>query len=238
MNRETRYALYLAPPPETELWRFGCEIIGRDAASGENLSGFALEGYDAEAWQALTSEPRRYGFHATIKAPFRLAPSVSPDELEARVSALARLLCPLETENLRVGSLAASEGRAFVALRPANPSAELARLEAVLVRELDDLRAPMTTAERARRAPERLSARQRAYLDAWGYPYVLEEFRLHFTLTNAIADHERIATALRVEFFRRVASHRLRIDALAIFVEERAGDPFRVLRRIPLGSGV
>ena len=66
-----RYALYLTPPPESDLWRFGCDVIGRDALTGDLRAGFAPEGHELEAWHDLTSDPRRYGFHATLKAPFR-----------------------------------------------------------------------------------------------------------------------------------------------------------------------
>lgn len=68
---QLRYALYLAPPTESELWRFGSDVIGRDAMTGASCDGFALEGYPPASWRNMTSEPRRYGFHATLKAPFR-----------------------------------------------------------------------------------------------------------------------------------------------------------------------
>ena len=69
---QLRYALYLAPPPESDLWRFGCDVIGRDALAGASREGFAPEGYTPSTWRSVTSAPRRYGFHATLKAPFRL----------------------------------------------------------------------------------------------------------------------------------------------------------------------
>ena len=77
MTQAARYAIYLAPAQESALWRFGSEVIGRDAASGAELSSFALDGFDAETWRGMTVEPRRYGFHATIKAPFRLSENES-----------------------------------------------------------------------------------------------------------------------------------------------------------------
>ena len=44
MMTPLRYAVYLAPPPESALWRFGSAVVGRDAASGEARSGFAPDG--------------------------------------------------------------------------------------------------------------------------------------------------------------------------------------------------
>ena len=70
--RAARYAVYLAPEPTSALWRFGSRVIGRDAASGEAIFGYAPAGFDAASWRAATDEPRRYGFHATLKAPLRL----------------------------------------------------------------------------------------------------------------------------------------------------------------------
>ena len=235
MNASTRYAVYLAPPPDGELWRFGSQVLGRDADSGESLDGFAPVGYDAEAWRSLVAEPRRYGFHATLKAPFRLNPAWSLRDLEARIATLARKIEPFDAGLLRISRLPVGDGRAFVALRPEKPSTELARLEAGVVRKLDPLRAPLTAAEVARRAPERLSPRQRYYLDAWGYPYVLDEFRLHFTLTGATPDYEAIVTKLEPEFESRVPSPTLRVDALALFAQDAAGGDFHVVGRFRLG---
>ncbi|MGH6798927.1 MAG: hypothetical protein ACREDI_11175 [Roseiarcus sp.] len=59
-----RYALYVAPPPESELWRFDCDGIGRDARTGASCDGFELEGYPPDSWRSMTSDPRRSGFHA------------------------------------------------------------------------------------------------------------------------------------------------------------------------------
>ena len=204
MNASTRYAIYLAPPIEGELSGFGSRVLGRDAETGASLDGFAPEGYEAEIWRALVAEPRRYGFHATLKAPFHLNPAWSLRDLEARMATLARKIEPFDAGSLRVSRFPAGEGRAFVALRPEKPSSELARLEASVVRKLDPFRAPLTAAEIARRAPKRLSPRQRYYLDAWGYPFVLDEFRLHFTLTGAVAESDAIMTKLAAAFERSV----------------------------------
>ena len=65
-----RYAIYFAPDPTSELWRFGSEVLGYDAASGSDCLHPASGDLD---WARITDEPRRYGFHATLKAPFSLA---------------------------------------------------------------------------------------------------------------------------------------------------------------------
>jgi Protein of unknown function (DUF1045) len=230
-----RYALYLAPPPESELWRFGCDVIGRDALTGASRLGFAPPGYPPDSWPQMTSEPRRYGFHATLKAPFRLRADLSLADSIGRIAEFALKFEPFEAGELSVGAIAASAGHAFVVLKPKGELTELRAFEGSVVRALDSLRAPLTDGERRRRRPERLTPRQAYYLDAWGYPFVLDEFRPHFTLTNAIPDADGVGRALEREFRLRVASRALRIDALTLFAESEPGGEFKILRRFALG---
>jgi hypothetical protein len=112
---------------------------------------------------------------------------------------------------------------------------ELRSFEGSVVRALDHLREPASAGGRERRNLARLTPRQAYYLDAWGYPYVLDEFRPHFTLTNAIADADRVARLLQQEFRLRVASPALRVDALTLFGESEPGGEFKIVRRFPLG---
>jgi hypothetical protein len=234
-TNQLRYAVYLAPPPKSELWRFGCDVIGRDAATGAIHDGFSPEGYTPGAWRRMTGDPRRYGFHATLKAPFHLRLDLDIDDLTNSLADFARGFTPFEAGELSVGAIAAGNGRAFVALRPAGGLKELRSFEGSVVRAFDRLRTPLAPGDRERRNLARLTPRQAYYLDAWGYPYVLDEFRPHFTLTDAIADADRVARLLEWEFRRWVASPALRVDALTLFGESEPGGEFRILHRFPLG---
>jgi uncharacterized protein DUF1045 len=230
-----RYALYLAPPPEGDLWRFGCEVIGRDAQTGASLDGFALEGYSPDSWRSMTSDPRRYGFHATLKAPFPLRLDLDVADLFDGVAEFARKSSPFDAGELGVSVIAAGDGRAFVALTPQGALKELRSFEASVVRGLDQLRGPVARPGRERLGSASLTPRQAYYRDAWGYPYVLDEFRPHFTLTNAIADADSVARLLEWEFKLRVPSRGLRVDAVTLFGEREPGGEFKILRRFPLG---
>ena len=232
-----RYAVYLAPPSDSPLARFGARVLGRDAESGETIAGYAPPGFAPGDWRALSCEPRRYGFHATLKAPFRLRDDASPADLQAALAAQATPWAPFSLGPLDVSIVRFAEGPGFVALTPRAPSAALAALEAALVHGLDALRAPLTAAEIARRRPERLSPRQRDYLGRFGYPFVLDEFRLHFTLSNALAEPEKIAAGLKADFARDVADPEFPVDALALFVEDEAGGDFRLARRFAFAGG-
>ena len=230
-----RYALYLAPPPESDLWRFGCDVIGRDALTGASCEGFSLEGYTPDSWRGMTGDPRRYGFHATLKAPFLLRLDLDVADLFDRIAEFARKSSPFHIGELSVGVVKAGHGLAFVALRPEGALKELRSFEEGVVRGLDQLRAPFVEKGREYRGPKRLTPRQAYYLDAWGYPYVLDEFHPHFTLTNAIADADHVARLLEWEFGLRVTSRALHVDALTLFGQSEPDGEFRILRRFPLG---
>jgi hypothetical protein len=232
---QSRYALYVAPPPESDLWRFGCDVIGRNALTGASRDGFALEGYSPGAWRSMTSDPRRYGFHATLKAPFRLRLDLGVADLTRSLTEFVRKFAPFDAGELNVGAVETGDGRAFAALKPQGGLKELRSFGGSVVRALDHLREPAIPGDRERRNLARLTPRQAYYLDAWGYPYVLDEFRPHFTLTNAIADTDRVARLLQQEFRLRVASPALHVDALTLFAESEPGSEFKIVRRFLLG---
>ncbi len=232
----TRYALYLTPPLGGALWTFGCDVLGRDASTGETLAGFAPEGHTPDSWLKLTEDPRRYGFHATLVAPFRLRADLDVADLVDGVAAFAAAAHPFEAGELSVGRVATTDGRAFVALKPDGEAKGLRAFEEMAVRRLDRLRAPLTDAERrARTADAELTPRQGYYLDVWGYPYVLSEFRPHFTLTNTLADVKPVENALRWAFQMRVDSRSLRVETLTLFGERESDGQFEILREFPLG---
>jgi hypothetical protein len=233
-----RYALYLTPPPESNLWRFGCDVIGRDALTGDSCEGFAPEGHELEAWRGLTSDPRRYGFHATLKAPFRLRADLDLIDLMGTIAAFARTFSPFDAGELHLGAMATDDGRAFVVLKPRPHSKVLRSLEEAAVRGLDAVRPPPTQEERLRRDISRLSPRQRYYLEAWGYPYVTDEFWPHFTLTNAVPDPAPLVESLKWEFSLRVSTREMRVDAVTLFGETAPGGEFNVVRRFPLGRSL
>lgn len=231
----SRYALYLTPPQDSDLWRFGCSVIGRDAWADRSVDGFAPVGHELEAWRKLTAEPRRYGFHATLKAPFRLRADLDVFDLMDAVAGFARRRRPFDAGRLDVGHIGLGKGRGFVALKPEGASKDLHSLADSAVYALDGMRAPLSDAERARHAP-RLSPRQRYYFEAWGYPYVLDEFRPHFTLTNPLEHAGPVAKALEWEFRLRVASPALRVDSVVLFGERASDGAFEVLRAFPLSQ--
>jgi putative phosphonate metabolism protein len=237
MSRAPRYAIYFAPRSESALARFGARSLGRDAESGATIEGYAPAGVDPQRWRDLTAEPRRYGFHATLKAPFRLSEGRSLAELEEEIADLARAHAAFTIAPLRISTLNFGGEGGFIALTPAAASEPLAALESDVVQRLDRFRAPLSSAELVRRKPERLPARQRELLERWGYPHVLDRFRFHMTLSNALAEPESLAAGLAADFAREVPPAACRIDDLSLFVEPEPGGAFHLARRFALSAG-
>jgi putative phosphonate metabolism protein len=227
-----RYALYYAPAPESPLWAFGCGALAYDAATGAELPTTPLAGYDAQGWRTLTADPRRYGFHATLKPPFHLADGVTETALREAAATFVERRAPVVLEHLAVRRL----GR-FLALCPDGRPLALHRLADDVVREFDRFRAPLNEVDRARRNPDRLTDRQRCYLDMWGYPYVFEEFRFHMTLTGQV-DPDRVTAveAALHEVYRPWAETPVAVDALVLFVQPEPAARFRIMQRFPFAG--
>ncbi len=223
MQAMKRFAVYYAPRPGAFADR-AARWLGRDCASGSDLPQPALPGIPDPA--AITRGPRRYGFHGTIRAPFRPAAGACPDRIDARLAELASRLAPVVCDGLAVENL---DG--FLALTPEGCTGALSALAAAVVEGTDDLRAPLSEAEIARRRPESLSARQRALLDRWGYPFVMEEFRFHLTLTDRLPE-DRAATVAAVlgAHFAPVLPRPFVIEDLCLFGED-ARNRFHLLHR-------
>lgn len=223
-----RYALYAAPAPETPLWRFGSAVIGYDAAAAVERAFPEGSPFDASDWPALTEEPRRYGFHGTLKAPFALAEGAREADLLEAAMLFAERRRAFTLPALKVSLIGS-----FVALVPDGEAPDLDALAADCVSDFDAFRAPLTEADRARRLRSPLSERQVAQLDAWGYPHVFADFRFHMTLTGRLdADRrEPVRTAL-AERYRPVAAP-LPVDALCVFRQPDRAGRFSILARFP-----
>lgn len=228
-----RYAIYFTPAPDTALWRFGSSVLGHDAAAREAVA-FPEHELWCEPWFVRAQEtPARYGFHATLKAPFALAPGATASALLERAAVFSARQAPIFLPALQVALLGD-----FVALRPVAEDAELNRLAASSVEGFDDLRAPPGEADRERRLSQGLTVRQRAYLERWGYPYVMEDFRFHMTLTGAVPTpmQSRVLDALKAQY-RRIGTPAL-VDAISVLVQPTRESRFALLERFPLRAAV
>ena len=225
MSNTQRYAIYYAPAPASDLGRFGARLLGYDAFGGDDLPFPEDVTRAVPDWRELTADPRKYGFHATLKAPFALAPDKNEAELFAACSAFAATPRTIPIVKPVVGSISG-----FIAVIPAEPPQELIRLAADCVTEFDSFRAPLTEADRARRNPSQLTPTQREHLDRWGYPYVMDDFRFHMTLTGRLGGERREAVlAMLKARFAALDLATLAIDRIAVFRQQSAVSRFQIV---------
>jgi 2'-5' RNA ligase len=251
-----RFAIYTAPgagsaDPAAALLRERAEQwLGRSIA-GHPVTPGVPAGWTREAVDAITVSARRYGFHATLKAPFHLTEGRTPEELDAALAQFAAGRERVLVHRLRVARLGG-----FFALIPGvgameeagvgeeveeatAVAAELYALADAVVTGFDGFRAPPTEAELARRDPASLTPRQRELLEAWGYPYVLDEFRFHLTVTDRIPPEQQPAVESALNgWFAASLGATVPVDALALFAEAEPGAPFTLRSVHPLHSGV
>jgi putative phosphonate metabolism protein len=232
MSRGGRYAIYFAPEPGSALARFGAQWLGYDVATGAAVPQPALAAINAERLRAITAEPRRYGFHATLKPPFALAEGHTAEALDAAVTALARGGTVFTAPSLRLASISG-----FWALTLSAPCRPLHALADRCVRDLDPFRAPPSAEELARRRRANLTPRQDELLSRWGYPYVMDEFRFHMTLTTRLDATEGAMVARTLEpVVAPLCREPLVIDALSLFHQPSHETPFHLVQRYPLGK--
>ena len=236
MNSDThsapyRCAVYFAPAFSSDWWRAGSHWLGRCAASGAHYAPPDIHGIDPEKFQTLTSDPRRYGWHATLKAPFKLAEGKNVQELSARMQALAQRLPAFTLPRLQV-----STQGGFLALRPAETSEQIDATAAACVKELHDMTMPLGTAELEHRRKSLLTAEQDHLLETWGYPWVFEHFKFHLSLTGPLGQttlHEQDALIDAAKMRFDVLDN-CRFEHLALFIEPEKGANFELAEWVEL----
>lgn len=226
----SRYAIYYAPPSSSELAALARHWLGRDAELDLDTGGaMALPEHGLDH-QEITASARRYGFHATLKAPFALADPLDDRDLIRAVAETARNLVPVVLDGLKLKSIGG-----FYALVPVGDVTALNAFAFHLVQALDRFRKPAGAAELARRRKAGLTPGQEEMLAGWGYPYVGPEFRFHMTLTRRLNTDEaaKVEPVLQ-DMFAPVLNRPVTLGEIALFGDPGEGGPFSLIRRFPL----
>lgn len=221
-----RYAIYYAPPADHPLTALASAWLGYDAWTGAAIAQprIAELALDAAKVAALIADPQHYGFHATLKAPFELADDQSEAALLAAFAAFAA-----EQPGFAV-QLAVQDLGGFVALTLAEPSAAMTALHTACVHGFEPFRAALSAADLARRQRTALTAQQDARLQAFGYPWIFDEFRFHMTLTGRVrsdADRDNVIAALAGYFAPVTGCHA--VGNACLFRQDARTDPFKVI---------
>lgn len=228
MTEFRRYGIYMVP--QGLLYATGSAWLGWDATAGQPVPHPQLAGLPKPA-EALTATPRKYGLHGTIKPPFRLAEGKTAGDLHGALTTFCATQPPVTIPEINLRNL----GR-FIALVPAQPVPALSELAAAVVVAFDPFRAPLNEAELAKRRKSKLSDRQEALLKRWGYPYVMDEFRFHITLSGALEPDilDRAHDCL-AKLFAPHIGHPLPVLDLALMGEDDAGF-FHLIHRYTLAG--
>ncbi len=216
-----RFAIYYAPATSHALWERAAAWLGRDAADGSVFDG-PVAGLDRDRLLNATQSASRYGFHATLKAPMALQQGHTAPMLTAALAEFA-------TANARVplGRLQLAWLDGFLALVIAGDDEPVRDFCAKVVEGFEAFRAPMTLRDRQARRSKGLTPRQEEMLDAYGYPYVFEEFFFHMTLTDRLApsDQPAIMAAAKI-WFAQLLQTPFWLDRVCLFYEADSGLPF------------
>ena len=175
----TRFAIYFCPEPSSALESFGRHWLGWDLDLAQAVEQPEVTGFDIEA---ITERPRKYGFHGTLKAPFRLADGQTLEELSKAADTITAAIAPFEIPKLHVAKI----GK-FLAIIEAEPCQPLRDMASHIVTAFEPFRAPLTQADLERRRKSDLTEAQDAHLVKWGYPYVFDEFKFHLTLSGPLS---------------------------------------------------
>ena len=226
-----RYAIYFIPALHSPWWAAGCHWLGRCAATGQLLKQPHIAEANAQQFRHYTADPRRYGWHATLKAPFELRPDKSVALLLRSMQELANELPAFEMPPLQVST----EG-GFLALRPVGRTQAIVDTAAACVTRLHDFAQPLNEADLARRRKAPLTPDQDQMLVQWGYPWVLNEFKFHLSLTGPLAgmteiERQALIHAARTQF---ETLEPCRFAHIALFVEPQKGADFQWLESVEL----
>ena len=225
MSTFCRYAFYYMPAQNSELELFGEQWLGWSLRSG-----CVIKSANITDRKSFIEAPQKYGFHGTLKPPFRLAGSTTLHQLVNEARLLCRSIKPFKRPSLSISKL----GR-FLALTPVNRSSELCSLAETLVIELDHFRSIPTKDELEKRRMVGLSRIQDKLLLKWGYPYVLDEFRFHLTLSGQVNNQQ--ADTLKRELNDALTPECLAEEVVSSVGLVGEGDDgrFRLIERLALG---
>jgi hypothetical protein len=229
-----RHAAYFTPALQSQAWNLGSQWLGRNAYQPTITKQPEFDSLSAELFNQLTCTPRLYGWHATLKAPFELTPNARLEELQTAFKQLANHKSSAFHLPVKLTDMGD-----FLALVPSQHSPELQEFAAECVRQLHHLALPLSEAELQRRTGSGLTARQAELLHEWGYPFVMDQFQFHMTLSGSLKNvdpkHKADLTAAALEWFTPVLKNGLVIDGVTWFSQDQKNGDFRWVERFEFG---
>lgn len=209
-----RYAVFFTPTGALAVW--GSAWLGWDSAKGRCVPHPNTAGVDVAC---ATATPRKYGLHATLKAPFRIAQGAGLNQLQQAAAKFAsqHAAFAIDALDVRLNS-------GFVALRPQSAPKQLRDFAASTVKTFDPFRAPLTDVDIARRRQASLTARQDQQMLEFGYPYIFNDFHFHLTLSGDLPEQRAaVLIAALVPQLNPIVPNPFVIDAITLMGQDSDG---------------
>ncbi len=220
----SRYAIYLTLPADSTLYQLAATWLGHDIYRDQSRPYRPIPARlkQLRDQHNLTLVARGYGFHATLKPPFTLH---AERELEELLDAFDRYVLGLTA--FKCKPLTLIQLGHFLVLMPCEDCRTLNELAAISVKTFEPFRAPLTVEEYQSRKPESLTERQRLMLNEWGYPYVMDEFRFHMTLTDTLSqDMIQTCRPLLQDYLSEGTSMDFEINQISLLKQQDQHTPF------------
>lgn len=209
-----RYAIFFTPAGAFADW--GSAWLGWDSANGHCVPHPHIADVDVAC---ITATPRKYGLHATLKAPFQILQGASLEQLHEAATKFAS-----QHATFDIGAMDVRHDNGFVALRPKNTPKELRDFAASTVHAFDTIRAPLTDVDIARRRQTSLTARQDQQMLEFGYPYIFDDFHFHLTLSSDLLEQQAaVVIAALVLQLGPIVPTPFVIDAITLMGEDNDG---------------
>jgi len=214
-----RFAIYFSPSEDSELGIFGATVLRRKSiCSSEWLHPKLPVQFPADScWHTQIQVPAHYGFHATIKAPFELANGQTIGQLQIDLEQFCASQQPIALTGVKPTRTPRYHALAYDP-QSQQPS-ELRQMAADCVQHFEPFRAALTDADIKRRNPSLLTPEQRDNLSQYGYPYVLDDFNFHMTLSGAKNQNDENYLRWLTQLYQTMVTETPVLDRLSIFYQ-------------------
>ena len=236
MTNYKRVAIYFLPKKNSSLENFGKNLLGRDINKKKKISltrrqkYFINRGFTYfDELKDYCEQPAKYGFHATLKAPFRLKRNVKTKNFYDVISHIAA-----QHSRFKIKGLKIVYSKKFTLITSRKPNKLLINLENDLVKHLDTFRAELNKTEIKKRIPDSLTFKQNKYLKEWGYPFVLDQYKFHMTLMNQ--NNNKLSNKQKLELEKliyKISNNLLEFNEISLLGENKNGY-FEEIKRFKL----
>ena len=236
MTNYKRVAIYFLPKKNSSLENFGKNLLGRDINKKKKISltrrqkYFINRGFTYfDELKDYCEQPAKYGFHATLKAPFRLKRNVKTKNFYDVISHIAA-----QHSRFKIKGLKIVYSKKFTFITSRKPNKLLINLESDLVKHLDTFRAELNKTEIKKRIPDSLTFKQNKYLKEWGYPFVFDQFKFHMTLMNQ--NNNKLSNKQKLELEKliyKTSNNVIEFNEISLLGENKNGH-FEEIKRFKL----